>query len=181
VNTYTRPARWFHWLTAGLLVLSFTIGLSMTRVIGDDMKLQVYAWHEWVGVTIFAVTLARLFWRLRRPAPPLDLPWIERATATLVYVAMYCVLLVQPIVGLMMSAAFGFQVVYLGVLPLPKLVAEDRDLAARLQDLHFTLALALVALFVAHIGGVLYHHLVLRDGVLRRMLPGAHADSGSNR
>jgi cytochrome b561 len=172
VETYTRPARLFHWLTAGLLLASFSLGLSMTRVIEGDMKLRVYSWHEWVGVTIFAVTMARLLWRIRHRPPPLDLSWIERVGAGVVYVAMYMVLLVQPIVGWMMSSAFGFPVVYLGLLPLPLIVAEDRELAARLQQLHFNLAMVLVALFLAHLGGVLYHHLILQDSVLRRMLPG---------
>lgn len=151
----------------------------MTRVIEGDMKLRVYSWHEWIGATIFGLTLARLIWRLRHPAPPLDLPWIERVGASVVYAAMYVVLLIQPMVGWMMSAAFGFQVVYLGILPLPRIVAEDRALAERLQQIHFNLAMVLVGLFAAHLGGVLYHHLIVQDGVLRRMLPGAGA--GTNR
>ena len=174
-TTYTPPARLFHWLTVGLLVASFGIALSMTRMDAGDEKLRVYSWHEWVGITIFVVTIARLLWRLTHPAPPFDLPWIERVSAGATYVAMYIVLMVQPIVGLMMSAAFGFQVVYLGLLPLPRIVAENKELAATLQQVHFALALVLVALFLLHMGGVLYHHLMLQDGVLRRMLPGARA------
>jgi cytochrome b561 len=174
-HVYTRPARIFHWLTAILLIGSFGLGLSMTRVIGDDMKLRVYGWHEWIGVTIFGVTIARLIWRLRHPAPPINLPAAEKFAAGLVYVAIYTILLVQPIVGWMMSSAFGFQVVYLGVLPLPLIVPEDRELAARLQTIHFNLAMGLAGLFVAHLAGVLYHHLIRQDGVLRRMLPLSNA------
>ena len=167
---YDTPSRFLHWLTAALLLLSFGLGLSMTRFIGDDMKLRVYAWHEWVGITIFAATIGRLLWRLTHPAPPLSLPWIERMASKLTYAGMYIVLLVQPIVGLVMSAAFGFQVVYLGLIPLPLVVEADRALAERLQGVHFALAMVLVTLFAAHIGGVLYHHLIRKDGVLRRML-----------
>jgi cytochrome b561 len=126
-----------------------------------------------VGVTIFGVTLVRLVWRVLHPQPPIDLPWIERVGSGLVYVAMYVVLLAQPIVGWIMSTAFGFPVVYLGMLPLPQLVAEDRELAERFQQIHFNLAMLLAALFAAHLAGVLYHHLIVQDGVLRRMLPGA--------
>jgi cytochrome b561 len=128
-----------------------------------------------VGVTIFLVTIARLGWRLRHRPPPLELPWIERVAAGTVYIAMYVVLFVQPIVGWVMSTAFGFPVVYLGVLRLPQIVEADRDLAERLQLVHFTLAMVLVALFAAHLGGVLFHHLIKQDGVLRRMLPGQPA------
>jgi cytochrome b561 len=172
---YTRAARVFHWLTALLLVGSFGLGLSMTRVIGDDMKLRVYSWHEWIGVTIFGVTIARLIWRLRHPAPPIDLPALEKIAASVVYVAIYLVLLIQPIVGWIMSTAFGFPVVYLGVLPLPLIVPEDRELAERLQQIHFSLAMLLAGLFAVHLAGVLYHHLVRQDTVLRRMLPLSNA------
>jgi cytochrome b561 len=144
----------------------------MTRVIEGDMKLRVYGWHEWVGVTIFAATIARMLWRLRQPPPPIDLPPAERMAATLVYVAMYIVLLVQPIVGWIMSTAFGFPVVYLGIVPLPQIVEADRALAEQLQRVHFALALLLAALFAAHLAGILYHHLIRQDGVLARMLPG---------
>jgi cytochrome b561 len=171
--TYDAPSRLFHWLTAALLLLSFGLGLSMTRFIGDDMKLRVYGWHEWVGVTIFAVTIARLLWRLTHPAPPLDLPSIERVASKLTYAGIYLILLVQPLVGWVMSSAFGFRVVYLGLIPLPLVVEEDRALAESMQSVHFTLAMVLVALFAAHVGGVLYHHLIRRDGVLRRMLQSA--------
>ena len=169
---YTLPARLLHWLTAGLLAVSFSLGLSMTRFIGDDLKIRVYSWHEWAGVTIFMVTIGRLGWRLGHRPPPLDLQWAERVGAGVVYVAMYVVLIAQPIVGWLMSTAFGFPVVYLGLVPLPQIVEADRDLAGRLQQIHFTLAMALVALFAAHIAGVLYHHLIRQDGVLGRMLPG---------
>ena len=170
---YDTPSRFLHWLTAALLLLSFGLGLSMTRFIGDDMKLRVYGWHEWVGLTIFAATIGRLLWRLTHPAPPLSLPGIERIASKLTYAGIYGILLVQPIVGWVMSTAFGFPVVYLGLIPLPQPVEVDRALAERLQGVHFALAMALVALFAAHIGGVLYHHLIRKDGVLRRMLPSA--------
>lgn len=177
VRPYTWAARALHWLTAGLLVLSFGLGLSMTRFVPDDQKIRVYSWHEWVGITIFLATLARLAWRLGHRPPPLALPWVERVGAGAVYVAMYVVLFIQPIVGWLMSTAFGFPVVYLGLVPLPQVVEADRELAERLQQVHFTLAMTLVALFAAHIAGVLYHHLIQRDGVLRRMLPQASRPS----
>ena len=172
-TAYDSASRFFHWLTAVLLLFSFGLGLSMTRVIEGDWKLRVYGWHEWVGLTIFAATIGRAFWRLRHPPPPLDLPWIERLASRATYGAMYAVLLVQPVIGWIMSTAFGFPVVYLGLLPLPQIVAEDRALAERLQWVHFGLAMVLLLLFAAHMGGVLYHHLIRRDGVLKRMLPGA--------
>ena len=175
--TYDRPARALHWATAVMLVALFGLGLSMTRWFEEDeeLKLRVYSWHEWTGLTLFALTAFRLWWRLRRPVPPLELPPFERAASRLTYAAFYIILLVQPVSGWLMNSAFGFTMVYLGVLPLPNLVPVNRPLALFFQQVHVTLAVLLVALTAAHVGAVLYHHILQRDGVLRRMLPSLRA------
>jgi cytochrome b561 len=178
--SYPPLPRALHWITAILLLVLFGLGVSMTRWIPDDQKIRVYSWHEWAGLTVFAVTALRLLWRLTHRPPPLDIPAWEKVTANGVYVAMYLLLVAQPIVGWLLSAAFGFQVVYLGLIPVPVPVAEDKALAGRLQELHETLAIALALLFAAHLAGVLYHHLVRRDAVLSRMLPSAARRSGGS-
>jgi cytochrome b561 len=170
---YTRLARALHWITAVLLLLLFGLGISMTRWVADEQKVRVYSWHEWAGITVFGLTALRLAWRLGHPAPPIDVPAWEKRTAAAVYVALYALLIAQPIVGWLMSTAFGFPVVYLGVVPLPAPVGEDRELAEQLEGVHVTLAIALAALFALHVSGVLYHHLIRRDAVLSRMLPSA--------
>ena len=143
----------------------------MTRWVPDEQKVRVYSWHEWAGITVFALTALRLGWRLTHRAPPIDIPAWEKTVAAIVYAGMYVLLVAQPIVGWLMSTAFGFPVVYLGLIPLPAPVSEDRALAERLQGVHETLAIVLALLFAAHLAGVLYHHLVRRDTVLSRMLP----------
>jgi cytochrome b561 len=168
---YTGPARFFHWITAVLLLIIFGLGISMTRWVPDEQKIRVYSWHEWFGITVFALTALRLLWRMTHPAPPIDVPRWEKAAAAVVYVAMYLLLLAQPILGWLTSTSFGFPVVYLGIVPLPAPVSEDRELAERLASIHELVAIALALLFFAHLAGVLYHHLIVRDQVLRRMLP----------
>jgi cytochrome b561 len=178
--SYPLLARALHWTTAVLLLVLFGLGVSMTRWVPDEQKIRVYSWHEWAGITVFALTALRLGWRLTHRAPPIDIPAWEKAVAAIVYVAMYLALIAQPIVGWLMSTAFGFPVVYLGLLPLPAPVAEDRALAEQLQGVHETLAYTLLLLFAAHVAGVLYHHLVRRDAVLSRMLPSAAPPPGGN-
>jgi cytochrome b561 len=175
--SYTGIARALHWLTAGLLVLSFTLGFSMTTWVADEDKIRVYGWHEWVGVTVFGLTVLRLLWRLRHPPPPLppDVGRTERLVAGLVYAAFYLMLFVQPILGWMTSTAFGFPVVYLGLVPLPNILAEDRALAERLAEIHELAAFVLLGLIVLHVAGVLFHHLIRRDAILSRMLPGVRS------
>ena len=177
---YPLLARVLHWITAVLLLILIGLGVSMTRWIPDEQKIRVFSWHEWAGITVFALTALRLGWRLTHRPPPIDIPAWEKAVAAIVYVAMYLVLIAQPIIGWLMSTAFGFPVVYLGILPLPAPVSEDRALAERLQGVHETLAYILVLLVAAHVAGVLYHHLVRRDMVLSRMLPSVAPPPGDN-
>jgi cytochrome b561 len=170
---YTRPARIIHWLTFGLIVVMFGLGLSMTRLEFSDFKVRVYSVHEWIGLTVWMLTALRLIWRWRNPPPPpVPMARIQHLAAGAVHVLLYVVLFALPISGWMMSSAFAFPVVYLGLIPLPDLVPADRELAARLQRVHFTLAMALAGLFTMHAGAALYHHLIRRDDTLRRMWPG---------
>jgi cytochrome b561 len=171
VVSYDRVVRFVHWATAALLVLVFGIGLSMTRWVAEDDRVRVYSWHEWAGLTVFALTAIRVWRWTRGGAPPIELPPRERIARAVVHTAIYVVLVVQPIIGYMMTSAFGFDIVYLGLVPLPRLVDANKELATRLQGIHETLAITLFLLFLLHLGAIANHHLFRRDGVLRRMLP----------
>ena len=63
-NRYGMPAIALHWGTALLIVCGFTLGLSMVGLPISRQKLQWYAWHKWIGITIWLLTCARLAWRL---------------------------------------------------------------------------------------------------------------------
>ena len=170
---YGRTAIALHWLTALLLVCSFTIGLSMVGLPLSRQKLQWYAWHKWIGITVFLVTCLRVAWRATHAAPdPLGAmpPWQRRASV-LVHDTLYLLLLVIPLSGWIYSSSTGVQVVYLGVIPLPDLVPKDRELARMLLILHLTLNFALFSLVCVHTAAALKHHFFDRDTVLTRMLP----------
>ncbi len=172
-DRYGPVAKTLHWLTFALLLASFSIGVSMVEMPLSPAKLQVYSWHKWVGVTVFLVTLARLGWRLANPPPPLPstVPGWQRGAARLSHGALYAVLIAMPISGWTMSSALGVQTVYLGLVPLPDLVAPDRALGETLVEVHHTFALVLFVLIAIHVAAALYHHFAARDDVLRRMAP----------
>ena len=80
-------------------------------------------------------------------------------------------MLVIPLSGWIYSSSTGVSVVYLGVVPLPDLVAKNRDNARILLLLHQSLNFTLAAVVVFHVAAALKHHFVDRDGILARMLP----------
>jgi len=161
-----------HWLTALLIVCGFTLGLTMVGLPISRQKLQWYAWHKWIGITVFLLTCVRLAWRLGHPAPALPgMPAWQARAATALHRALYALLLLIPVSGWLYSSATGIQVVYLGLVPLPNLVAKDRQVAAVLLAVHQTLNFTLLALVCLHTAAALKHHFVDRDAVLARMLP----------
>src|SRR5579864_7205551 len=84
-------AKIFHWVTLLLLIGSFTIAVDMESLPLSPRKLQLLAWHKWVGVTVFLVILARLAWRLADPAPrqPAGVAEWQRRVAGLSHAALY--------------------------------------------------------------------------------------------
>ena len=162
-----------HWTGAALVFCGFALGLFMTGLDFSPAKLRYYAWHKWIGVTVFVVAAARLAWRAAVPPPPLPdrvPPWQRRAAAA-VHRLLYALLLAVPVSGWLYSAASGVQVVYLGVLPLPAPIGKDRELARWLLLLHQSLNFTLAAAVAAHLAAAWWHRFVARDGVLERMLP----------
>lgn len=170
-QVYSKTARALHWLTALLLVINIPLALAMTRMADGQPKYDAYTIHESIGLTILTATTARLIWRLINPPPPLVQPALIRLAAHVTHGAMYVLLFAIPITGWMTTSAFGFPPTFFDLFTLPNLVAENRPLANRLQVIHPTLAMALVALFFAHVGGALFHHFIKRDDTLRRMIP----------
>lgn len=169
---YDTTAIALHWLIAVLVVCGFTLGLSMVDLPISRQKLQWYAWHKWFGVTVFLLTCARLAWRWRHPAPPLPpMPAWQTRASHVSHLALYILTLVIPLSGWVYSSSTGVQVVYLGLVPLPDLVAKDRELAAVLRAVHVTLNFTLLAVVCVHVAAALKHHYHDRDTVLIRMLP----------
>ncbi len=171
---YTATARVLQWLTALLVLAIAVLGVWMTQFEPADMafKLRLYALHENLGFTVLVLTLARLGWRARHPVPPLPpgMPPVLEWAAWTTHGALYGLLLIQPVVGLLASNAWGFPVVWWGLVPLPSPVGEDAALAPVLSALHLRLALALGALVAMHAGAAMWHQFVRRDGLLKRMI-----------
>lgn len=171
---YTGTAIALHWLLAILIIATFALGLTMTGMPGiTPTKLKYFNWHKWLGVTIFALAVARALWRLAHPAPPLPatLPAWQKQVSAATHFLLYVLIFAVPLSGYFYSLAAGFKVVYLGVLPLPVLIEKNLELKPILEAMHFLLNMAMAALVALHIAAALKHHFIDRDDILRRMLP----------
>ena len=178
---YTRTAKSLHWLMALLIIGLVPLGLYMHELPLSPQKLQLYSWHKWAGVTVFVLLLVRVSWRLTHQPPAL--PWhmskTEQLAAHAGHIVLYLLMLAIPVSGWLMSSAKGIQTVWFGVLPIPDLLAKDKELGNALAELHEILSWTMVAVLVAHVGAALKHHFIDKDDVLKRMMP-AHATKAEN-
>lgn len=172
-NSYTRPAIVLHWLTALLILSTFPLAMYMTDLQLSPLKLQLYSYHKWIGVTVLLLVLARLAWRIGHKPPALqaDLPLWQQRAAHGVHHLLYVLMLCIPLSGWLMSSAKGVPVVYLGLLQLPDLVAKDKALGKLLGTTHELLSYTLLLLVALHLAAVIKHHFIDRDDTLSRMLP----------
>lgn len=173
-------AQLFHWLIVALIIAQVTLASLADELPAGVKKLTLLARHKSVGITILMLVTARLLWRLANPTPPLPptLKPYERRLAHFTHTMLYILLFAMPLSGWMMSSARGFPVSWFGFFQLPDLVPKSKPLYEALVTTHATLACVLGAVVVLHIAGALKHHYVLRDDVLRRMLPFTHPTRG---
>ena len=169
---YTLPAIALHWLLALMILGAFGFGLYMTGLPFSPARLKLYNWHKWAGVTILALTVLRLLWRLsHRPPPPPAMPSWQQQAYKATHGLMYALFFAVPLVGWAYSSAAGFPIVWFGVLPLPDFVPVDKALAEAIKPWHERLAWTLIALVALHVAAALKHHFIDRDGLLSRMRP----------
>ncbi|CAN5153005.1 YceI family protein [soil metagenome] len=181
-NRYSAVAIVFHWLIAGLIVLQLIIALRME---GKSPEAFAFAQlHKSVGLTILALSLGRLGWRLLNPPPPMPpgLARWERLLAKATHVAFYGVMIGMPLTGWIMvsTSRLSLPTLLYGRVPWPhipflaSLAAPAKHLWSMVgQVSHVGLAIGFLILIPLHIGGALKHQLFDKEPVLERMAPGA--------
>jgi cytochrome b561 len=165
-------AQFLHWFIVALIITQVILALAASELHGMA-KLAMLARHKSVGITILMLAVVRLAWRLVNPTPPLPLtlkPY-ERFLANFTHATLYILIFAMPLSGWIMSSARGFPVSWFNVFQLPDLVAKNRPLYDAMLKTHEALALTLGAVATLHLLAALKHHFVLKDTVLRRMLP----------
>ena len=164
-------SRILHWLMAALLVAMLFIGVAMVCSLGDYHRLL--AIHRPLGILILILAAIRLVTRMltRLPPFPLSMAQSERFVAKLSERLLYILFFALPLVGWAMLSAGHYPIVMFGAVHLPPILPARPVLYATLRETHTVLAYLLFMAFLAHMCAVLFHTLVLRDGLLNRMVP----------
>lgn len=184
VHGYGLVSQLLHWLVALLIVATIPLGLYMVELKQSALSAgemdrfaraaQLFDIHKAIGVSIFALVVVRLAWRLFSavPALPAGSSAVVRVGSTISHVALYALMFSMPITGYMLSSAEGFAVNVWGLFEIPVLPVLDSAHEDLLRLVHRTGAFIFAAFIGLHIAAALYHGLLLRDGVLARIIPG---------
>jgi cytochrome b561 len=164
-----------HWLMFALIAAVYAcIELHGLFPKGSDLREALKTWHFMLGLSVFFLVILRLLVHFASgPAPRIEPPaarWQE-LLATAVHYALYALMLGLPLAGWLVLSLAGKPIPFFG-LQLPALVAENKDLAKQIKEIHETAGTVGYFLIGLHAFAALIHHYVLRDNTLRRMLPG---------
>ena len=177
---HNTPERWgcisqsLHWLIAVLILGMGALGLTLGELPKTPKYFWVYTLHKSVGITVLALMLLRLGWRLHAGAPVAvaGTPRWQHTLAACTHWLLYALVLAIPLSGWLYDSASGLRPFKLfGWLTMPKLAAPDETLQATSHALHEWGFWLLVVLVAMHAGAALHHHVVRRDDTLARMLP----------
>lgn len=176
--TYVPTARALHWLSALFVLSTIPAGLVMIEE-GLPRALQngLFIFHKNLGVVILLLVVARLVVRAMNPPPPLPdfVPAGQAKLAHAVHMLLYLLLIVMAVSGYVRVVSGGFPLELWDAIGVPRLAPRSDAIAGIASQVHGYTRFGLVALILVHIGAAIYHGIVRRDGIVRRMWPGARA------
>jgi cytochrome b561 len=172
---YSHVAIFLHWLIALGIFCAIPLGLYMADLQLSPTKLQLFAYHKWLGIGILTLVVVRLLWRIthRPPALPASMSSGQQRLAHGIAHGMYLLMFLVPLTGWLMSSAFGKPVVLFGMpqLQLPDLIGPNEQVGKFFKEAHEVCNYIFCTLISLHILASLKHHFMEHDGILARMLP----------
>jgi cytochrome b561 len=162
-----------HWSIVALIIAQFVLAEAAEDLPDGIEKLATLARHKSIGMLILGLALARIAWRLASPGPKSSPTWPkwQRTASGMSHGLLYLLVLLQPLSGWLMSSAANYPVSFFGWFQFPNLLSASEQAAEFFEEFHEVLATGLLVVAIVHALAALYHHFLLKDEVLRRMLP----------
>lgn len=174
---YGSLTKLFHWLIVILFALQFVGGNIMTAI-GFNSSFagittnEYYNWHKSLGLVALFVAILRLINRQLGQLPPWA-PSLSSGEKTFVHrieQVFYLAMFVMPITGWLYVMWGHYGVNLFGVWEMPRPLPRDDTLRDIAKWAHIGAGWVLLAAMAGHIGLVLRHQLIKKDGLLKRML-----------
>ena len=180
-NRYSAVAIVLHWVIAGLILFNLYLALQFDGLRGLA-KFEAFQLHKSVGLTVLALSIVRVVWRLGHRPPPLPeaMPEWQKRVSSLTHLAFYAFILITPLLGWAIVSAAQIRIPTLlwGAIPIPHLpilsdlpMDQRKGVSGAFSEAHELMSWLGAALIALHVGAALKHQFVDRDGVLGRMVP----------
>lgn len=163
-----------HWVMVLLISAVYTtILLRENYPKGTDIREGLKTWHFMLGLAVLILAVVRLLARLGQRKPPIspEPPAWQLWFASATHLTLYTFMLAMPVAGWVILSASGKTIPFFG-LELPALVGQSKALAGQVKELHETVGTIGYFLIGLHALAALFHHYVVKDDTLLRMLPG---------
>ncbi len=158
-----------HWLMAALFIAIIAIALYMDELPRGAEKFEWMSLHKALGACALAAVLLRIVWhRITKAPTPLGDGW-QLKLAHLGHVALYLLMLIMPISGLIMSLAGGHDVSVFSWFTLSGFSEKNETLGGIASFIHHNAANLLYLVLLLHVAAALYHHFILKDNTLKRI------------
>lgn len=175
-NTNQRYGAWsiaMHWLMFLLIAVTFaSIELHELFEKGTEIRDAFKSWHFMLGLSVVALVSLRLLMFVVQQSPEItpQPSSIQQNLAKVMHGFLYFFMFFMPIVGWLILSGEGKVIPFYGW-TLPALISENKELADLLEEIHETGGLIGYWLIGLHAVTALFHHYILKDNTLLRMLP----------
>jgi cytochrome b561 len=171
-SNYGTPAKVMHWLIVALLTVQYLIGWLMPDIHHGMRPGAPMNAHISFGITILAIIVFRLAWRISHPvAPESSLPAWQRLSSELVHWLLYVGVLATTLTGWAFASLRGWPLLFFNLVPLPHLLTASEASLRKIDGWHQFAEWTLLALVAVHIAAAIAHIVIYRDHVMVRMLP----------
>ena len=168
---YDRKTIALHWCTAVLVAALWIIAQIIDDFPAGPLRVDARSVHISFGIVLAVVLAIRVIWRIRGASALYpDREGGLNRLAALGHWSLYTLAIVAALLGMANALVRGDSL--FNLFTLPDLAHGDRDIRKFMGSLHGWVANTLVVLALGHVILALFHHYVLGDSVMRRMLPG---------
>ncbi|ODQ00067.1 MULTISPECIES: cytochrome b [unclassified Salinivibrio] len=172
-TSYDPVMRVLHWLSTLVIIGLFAVGLWMVDLSYYSSWYQTAPhWHKSIGILLAGATILRLGWKITHTMPKVEGKAWERKAATAAHHTIYLLLAVLFVSGYLISTSDGRGIDVFTWFTVPsagELFPNQSDIAG---DVHYYVAITLIALAAVHALAALKHHFIDKDNTLRKMIGG---------
>jgi cytochrome b561 len=140
---------------------------------GSDPRELMKLWHFMLGLSVLALASIRVVIHMLGPIPviqPAPPKW-QSLLARLMHILLYLFIIGMPLAGWLLLSAEGKPIPFFG-LQLPELISQNKNAAEWIKEVHETGGTIGYFIIGLHAAAALFHHYIVRDNTLSRMLPG---------